>query len=110
MAAALAAVSAGLAGAPPLRADPPIRCAERIVDLGMPDFEVRRLCGPPDGISPFSVQRFVALEPGRGGGVAAGSAVVVQGERWDYAARNGRLSRTLLFEAGRLVRIDVGGF
>lgn len=105
-----AALLLSLAGAPPARADETMRCSTgRLVRVGDRMLELREVCG-----APAQADRRVAyreLEGRRGDvhravEVAERLVVPITIDEWLYDLGPGRFLRRLVFENGRLVRID----
>lgn len=89
-----------------------LHCQNRVVSVGDPTSRVRSLCGEPTDVVQRTETRARAVHRrGPGGSIVSDSvAVTVQLEQWTYDFGPSRFVRVLVFEDGRLVRIDTLGY
>jgi len=105
----LGLVLGGLGGV--ARADETMRCPTgRIVRIGDRLLELAQICGEPDRTDRRSLWREIGSRIGRADRQDHESVVVeVRIEEWLYDLGRDRLVRRLVFENGRLTRIDTLG-
>jgi hypothetical protein len=85
-----------------------MRCGTRLVTLGDTQYEVRSLCGAPDGEAFLGTRsRQVAVPFGPFPGHLAETREVAV-EEWIYDPGYGRFLRILTFVGGRLDSIELG--
>lgn len=89
-----------------------LHCQGRIVSTGDSPARVRSLCGEPTDIAQRTESRSrTVVRRGPGGSVISDSiAVSVLVEQWTYDFGPSRFVRVLVFEDGRLIRIDTLGY
>jgi hypothetical protein len=94
-----------------------LRCENRWIGIGDSLYEVRSLCGTPDAVAQRvehrTLKRVVAVPCPRG---PARCTVVVQDtievaiDEWTYDFGPQRFVQYLLFESGKLVAVESGGY
>ena len=93
-----------LAATPPANADG-LRCGHRLVSDGDSTYLVQARCGPPDDVNTWVEYRAVRIWVGN---AWVDRTVEVKLERWIYDFGTDRLIRILVFEDGRLLKVDTG--
>ncbi len=103
--------------ASPSPTDDGFRCSTgRLVSVGDSIADVRERCGEPDSSDQRTETRLRVARRSAGGSVdatrpAAGTSVIdetVTVDEWSYDLGNGRLTRHLRFENGRLAQVTTG--
>lgn len=87
-------------------------CQGRIVRTGWSPARVRQLCGDPASITPSVVERSRTVHQRVANGVVVSDTITVrvQIETWVYDFGPRRFMQELIFEDGRLARIDALGY
>lgn len=107
----LAVLALGLLAPGPARADETMRCPTgRLVRVGDRLLELAQICGAPDGTDRRTVLRELGSRARSGARQDEERIVVeVRIEEWLYDLGPSRLQRRLVFENGRLTRIETLG-
>ncbi|MDX2019614.1 MAG: DUF2845 domain-containing protein [Deltaproteobacteria bacterium] len=100
---ALCVMLSGLSAA---RADG-LRCGTRLVSTGDSTYLVQARCGQPDDATTWVEYSSVRVKEGN---LWVERTVEVKYERWTYDFGTNRLIRYVVFENGRLIRVDTGPY
>ena len=97
------------------QADDSLRCGTRLVVAGDAPYQVKAICGDPDDVQhrmeTRTVRRAVTV-PCRGGYCQSfvEDSIQVAVEEWIYDFGRQRFVQYLIFENGRLVRVNSGNY